>query len=392
MQEFGGWRRAATGVCGDTTVACQEGEMTSSALRLAVAVSAVAAVAGCGGPTAQVAPLATAPPSLGTAAQAEVAPVSAPAPPVIAATAAPTSAPAAPPSVAPAPSARPPVAHAPITSSPARATVAAPPAPAAPHIMVIVMENREASSVLGQPDAPYINSLAATYGTATQWYGVGHPSLPNYLAMISGSDQGVRDDGTGYAFAGPTLVDELAARGIGWRAYMEDMPSPCFGGASSGGYAKKHDPFMYFTSITGNPAQCARVVPHTQLGTDLQSGTAPPFLFVTPNLCDDGHDCGNASADSWLRSEMQMVMASGWFQRRGSVVITWDEGGSSSGCCGDAAGGQIPTIVVTGGGRRRLDTPGDHYGMLRAIEEAYGVGLLGESANPGDGDLRTLLA
>ena len=368
--------------------------MTSSAPRLAAAVLALAAIAGCGGPAAQVASLATAAPTLGTVAPEPAAPVSAPAPPPAAATAAPTPAPAPPPaSVAPALPARGPVAYAPARNAPARATPAAPPpAPAAPHIMVIVMENRESTAVLGAPDAPYITSLAAAYGVATHWYGVSHPSLPNYLAMISGSDQGVHDDGTGYAFTGPTLVDELAARGIGWRAYMEDMPSPCFGGASSGGYAKKHDPFMYFTSITANPAQCARVVPHTRLSTDLQSGTAPPFLFVTPNLCDDGHDCGNASADSWLRGEMQMVMASRWFRQRGSVVITWDEGSSSNGCCGGAAGGQIPTIVVTAAGQRRLDTPGDHDGMLRALEEAYGVGLLGESANPADGDLRPLLA
>ena len=268
-----------------------------------------------------------------------------------------------------------------------------PPPPAGPaHIMVIVMENREASSVLGQPDAPYINSLATSYGLATHWYGVSHPSLPNYLTMVSGSDQGVHDDGTGYVFAGPTLVDQLAAHGIGWKAYMEDMPSPCFGGSSSGGYAKKHDPFMYFTSITRSPAQCGRVVPHGRLSSDLAAGTAPPFLFVTPNLCDDGHDCPNSVADGWLKREMGMVTGSGWFRQGGSVVITWDEGGTDNGCCGDAAaGGQIATIVVTAAGHRRLDTSGDHYGTLRALEEDYGVGLLG-SSNAGNGDLRPLLA
>jgi phosphatidylinositol-3-phosphatase len=273
------------------------------------------------------------------------------------------------------------------------ATQAAPP-PAAgpPHVMVIVMENREASSVLGRPDAPYITSLATGYGQATRWYGVSHPSLPNYLAMISGSDQGVHDDGTGYTFGGPTLVDQLAGRGIGWKAYMEDMPSPCFGGGSSGSYAKKHDPFVYFSSITGNSGQCARVVPHGQLAGDLQAGTAPPFLFVTPNMCNDGHDCGNATADGWLKGEMQMVMGSSWYRQGGSVIVTWDEGGSNAGCCGGAAGGQIATIVVTAAGQRRLDTAGDHYGMLRALEEAYGVGYLGRAADPASGDLRPLLA
>jgi hypothetical protein len=282
------------------------------------------------------------------------------------------------------------VSSSPAPSSPAPAAPAA--APPAPHVMVIVMENREESDVIGRPDAPYTTSLANDYGQATHWYGVSHPSLPNYLAMISGSDQGVHDDRTSYSFRGPTLVDELAQRGIGWKAYMEDMPSPCFGGGSSGGYAKKHDPFMYFSSITGNPAQCGRVVPHGQLPTDLAGGSAPPFIFVTPNLCDDGHDCSTATADSWLKGEMGMVMGSTWFKQGGSVVITWDEGASSNGCCGGAAGGQIATIVVTAAGHRRLDTAGDHYGMLRALEEDYGVGLLGSSANAANGDLRPLLA
>jgi phosphatidylinositol-3-phosphatase len=277
-------------------------------------------------------------------------------------------------------------------SSPATPATQAAPAAAPPHVMVIVLENREASSVLGRPDAPYINSLAGGYGQATHWYGVSHPSLPNYLAMISGSDQGVHDDGTGHTFGGPTLVDQLAGRGIGWKAYMEDMPSPCFGGGSSGNYAKKHDPFMYFSSITGNPGQCARVVPHGQLAGDLQAGTAPPFLFVTPNMCNDGHDCGNATADGWLKGEMRMVMGSSWYRQGGSVIVTWDEGASNAGCCGGAAGGQIATIVVTAAGQRRLDTPGDHVGMLRALEEAYGVAYLGRAADPASGDLRPLLA
>ena len=325
-------------------------------MRLAIAAVALVALAGCGSP----------------------APVSSPSSTVQSSATPSVVVPSPPASTAPAGSAAP------------VATAATPPGP--PHVMVIVMENREESSVVGQPDAPYTTSLANGYGQATHWYGVSHPSLPNYLAMVSGSTQGVSDDGTSYSFAGPAFVDQLAQRGIGWRAYMEDMPSPCFGGASSGRYAKKHDPFMYFRSITATPAQCARVVPHGQLAGDLAAGTAPPFLWVTPNLCDDGHDCGNSTADSWLKGEMQLVMGSTWYRQGGSVVITWDEGGSDNGCCGGAAGGQIATIVVTAAGRRRLDTPGDHYGMLRALEEAYGVGFLGAAGNAANGDLRPLLA
>jgi phosphatidylinositol-3-phosphatase len=278
-------------------------------------------------------------------------------------------------------------------ASPAASPPVAPVGPAAaPHVMVVLEENREYGSVIGDPSAPYVNSLADGGGLATHWYGVGHPSLPNYLALISGSTQGVHDDGTQHSFAGPTLVDQLAARGIGWRAYMEGMPSPCFQGPSAGGYAKKHDPFIYFRSVTGSPAQCSRVVPLDRLATDLRDGTAPPFLWVTPDLCHDGHDCSTATADAWLRSEMQTVTSSAWYRQGASVIVTWDEGSSGQGCCRGAAGGQIPTIVVGPGGRRRLDAPGDHDGTLRAIEEVYGVGLLGAAADPAAGDLRPLLA
>jgi hypothetical protein len=300
------------------------------------------------------------------------------------------------PSAAPAGASSPAVVVPSLLPATAAATPAATPPPAPPptlpHVMVILMENREESSVIGRSDAPYMNQLASSYGLATHWYGVSHPSLPNYLALISGSDQGVHDDGTQYSFAGQTLVDQLAARGVGWKAYMEDMPSPCFGGPSSGRYAKKHDPFVYFRSITGTPAQCARVVPHTQLATDLAAGTAPPFLWVTPNLCNDGHDCDNRTADSWLRGEMQTVMGSAWYRQGGSVIITWDEGSSVSGCCAVPAGGQIPTIVVTAAGQRRLDAPGDHLGTLRALEEVYGVGYLAGAGSATHGDLRPLLA
>jgi len=263
---------------------------------------------------------------------------------------------------------------------------------AAPHIMVILEENEEYGSVIGnRVAAPYFNSLADGGGLATAWYGVGHPSLPNYLALISGSTWGVTSDGAPI-LPGPTVVDQLASRGIGWRAYMEGMPTPCYSGIGGGdGYAKKHDPFMFFGTIVNNPAKCAQVVPFDRLAADLQSNTAPPFLWVTPNLCNDGHDCGVTAADTWLRSEMPVIQNSAWYRQGASVVITWDEGGSDASCCTGAGGGQIATIVV-GRGPRRLTTQGDHFGTLRAVEEAYGLPLLGAAANPANGDLRPLIS
>lgn len=261
-----------------------------------------------------------------------------------------------------------------------------------PHVLVIVEENREYSGVIGSSAAPYVNRLASKYGLATRSYGRAHPSLPNYLDLLSGSTWGVTDDGTGYLFPGPTFVDQLAGAGIGWRAYMEGMPSACYGGGSSGGYAKKHDPFMYFSSITQNAAQCANVVPYSQASSDLASGSAPPFLWVTPNLCDDGHDCSTQTMDSWLSANLPMFLSSSWFQQDGEVILTWDEGSTDAGCCGSAWGGHVATIVIAGHGGRAVTSGAavDHAGTLATLETLYGLPPLREAACGCSGNLRGL--
>ena len=274
----------------------------------------------------------------------------------------------------------------------ARTAATAAPVPA-PHVMLIVEENRSESDVIGSSDAPYINSLAATNGLALAAYGQSHPSLPNYLELLSGSTQGVTDDGTQYSFAGPTLVDQLAQHGTTWRAYMESMPSVCYTGVSSGEYAKKHDPFMYFQSITQNQSQCRNVAPFGSLHADLISTHAPDFIWVTPNLCDDGHDCSTATADSWLATNLAPVLSSSWFRQDGVVIITWDEGSDTSGCCGGADGGHIATIVVAANQQERTTSTAtvDHAGTLRTIEQLYGVPLLADAARTCSGDLTQLL-
>ena len=269
--------------------------------------------------------------------------------------------------------------------------VAAQPTPL-PHVMLIVEENRSESAVIGAAGAPYINALASTHGLATA-YAQSHPSLPNYLELLSGSTWGVSDDGTGYAFSGSTLVDELQQRGVGWRAYLESMPAGCYAGAGINGYAKKHDPFMYFSAITDNAGSCANVVPFSQLTADLASQNAPAFMWVTPNLCDDGHDCSNAAMDGWLAAHLPPVLSSSWFADDGVVIITWDEGSDSAGCCGGAHGGRIATIVVSSWlhGHATSAQPVDHAGTLRTIEELYHVPLLRDAACACSGDLLPLI-
>jgi len=259
--------------------------------------------------------------------------------------------------------------------------------------MVVVLENREDSDVLGSADAPYLNQLARRYGLAADSYAQSHPSLPNYLTLIGGQTFGIASDCDSCSVHGPNLVDQLEAAGIGWRAYMEGVPGPCYRGDSTDqGYAKKHDPFMYFPQIADSPARCGRVVPLSGLAADL-AGAAPPFLWVTPDLCHDGHDCSTATMDRWMSGFLPSVLASPWFGADGAVIVTFDEGSSSAGCCRYATGGRLYTVVVSAAARpgARSDQPVDHAGTLGTIEDVYGLSRLGLAACLCSGSLTGLL-
>ena len=268
---------------------------------------------------------------------------------------------------------------------------AALPASAASHVVVIVMENEESSSVIGNAAAPYINSLARRYGLATQSYGVTHPSLPNYLALTSGSTQGATSDCTSCHFGARSIIDQLEAAKISWRAYLEGVPSPCFTGAGAGGYAKKHNPFIYYDDVAGSRSRCRNLVGFSSLASDLSHGTLPTYVWITPNLCDDMHDCSIATGDRFLARTVPALLRE--LGPSGFLVLTWDEGTSGAGCCGGAAsGGRIPTIVagptVRPGGRSAV--PVDEYGVLRTIEGALGLPALGAAADARNGTLNGL--
>jgi acid phosphatase len=255
------------------------------------------------------------------------------------------------------------------------------------HVMVIVEENHSYSDIIGNTsEAPYMNSLVTQYGLGTNWFGLSHPSEPNYLGMVSGSIWDNPRDSTPQndSYPGPTVVDQMASAGIGWKAYMEDMPQPCdlTHTYSPAYYDVNHNPFMYFQSIRSDPAQCNRDVPFTQFAGDLSSNTMPPFVFISPNLNHDMHNGTIQQADTWLHSTMSQVFSSQWYAQGGIVIITWDEGESSD---------QIPVIVVDArDAGKRLTTKGDHYGMLRAIEEAYALPFLGHAADSSVDDLTPL--
>jgi hypothetical protein len=254
--------------------------------------------------------------------------------------------------------------------------------PSAPfdRVIVLVMENREYSEVIGSSHAPYVNGLATRFTLATQYYAASHPSVPNYLALIGGSTFGISSDCTSCSVAGRNLVDQLQAHGISWKAYMQGMPSACYQGAFSGRYAKKHDPFLYFDDVRQNSARCHLVVPFSQLGQDIASGGLPRFVWITPDLCNDGHDCSTATADAFLKHQVPALLQQ--LGSNGVLFLTWDEGASDRGCCRYAGGGHVVTIVAGPGARlhARSGVSLDHYSLLRAIEDGWGLPRLGHAA------------
>jgi phosphatidylinositol-3-phosphatase len=260
------------------------------------------------------------------------------------------------------------------------------------HVVVIVMENAEYGEVIGSAKAPYVNSLARRYGLATQSFAITHPSLPNYLALTSGSTQGIGSDCSGCAVSATNIVDQLEAAKISWRAYLEDLPGPCFHGAGAGAYAKKHNPFAYYRDIARSPARCRKLVGFARLAADLRAGSLPSYAWISPNLCDDGHDCGVAAGDRFLARTVPALLRE--LGPHGMLVLSWDEGVSDAGCCGVAAGGRIATIVAGPDVRRgaRMAAPIDHYGVLASIEQALGLPALAGAADPRSGRLWGLFA
>jgi phosphatidylinositol-3-phosphatase len=245
--------------------------------------------------------------------------------------------------------------------------------PAFDHIFVIVMENHAYSEIIGDSvDAPYINQLAANYGLATNYVAVAHPSLPNYFALTGGDTFGVTTDCTTCFGNPPNLVaDRVAPSGRTWRAYQENMPSACFTGDSYP-YAQKHNPFVYFNDIR-TTAQCGNVVPMTGLASDLAATTTTPaYGWITPNLCDDMHDCPIASGDTWLSKTVPLILGSPAFTNQNSLLfITWDEDDSSQ-------SNHVPTLVISRsvGTGFRSEAAYDHYSLLRTIEDAWGLAPL----------------
>ncbi len=242
------------------------------------------------------------------------------------------------------------------------------------HVVVIVFENKDTAQVLGNRAAPTFNTIARRYATLTRYYGVAHPSLPNYLALVSGSTHGIRTDCTDCVVSGPSLADTLERAGRTWKLYAEGLPSPGFTGPFAGAYAKKHNPFVYFHDVLSSPARLARVVALPQLRADLRARAVPDLAVVVPNLCHSMHDCSVSVGDRWLRSTLPPLLG----LPDTVVFVLFDEGTSSV-----RGGGHVPAIAAGTAVRRGARFSGltSHYGVLRTIETAWQLPLLGRSAS-----------
>lgn len=242
------------------------------------------------------------------------------------------------------------------------------------HVFVVAMENHSYSEVWNTSSSPYITQLGNAYALATNYYAITHPSLPNYLDLYGGSNYGITTDcdpSSSCHVNAVNLADNLEAKGLTWRAYMESMPSPCYLTAS-GNYAPKHNPFVYFDDIRTNTTRCnSHDVPYTSLSSDLASAaTTPNFVFITPNLCNDMHDCSVSTGDTWLSNNLPPILNSAACTvDKCLLILTWDEDDNSS-------SNHVLTIFAGSAAKTGGVTSAssyNHFSMLRTVEDIFGL-------------------
>jgi hypothetical protein len=235
------------------------------------------------------------------------------------------------------------------------------------HVVVVIEENHAYNSVIGNSGAPYINSLAGQGALFSNSFAITHPSEPNYLALFSGSTQGLTNDSCPHTYTGANLGQELVSAGLTFTGYSETMPSAGFTGCTSGTYARKHNPWVNFSNVPSGSNQTFAAFP-------TNFATLPTLSIVVPNLRNDMHDGTVAQGDTWLRTNLDAYAQ--WAKTHNSLlVVTWDEDDSS-------ASNHIPTIfvgqhVLQGTYAERIN----HYNVLRTLEDAYGLPRAGASSS-----------
>ena len=264
------------------------------------------------------------------------------------------------------------------------------------HIVIITFENKGYEKIIDNPLMPAYNMYALGNTLLTGYHAVAHPSLPNYIAMIGGDTFGITDTCEDCFVNSPSLPDLIEASGRTWKAYQEDMETPCqLGDHGEHGYVQHHDPFVYFDSIRLNKERCEKsVVPLDRLDADIQAGNLANFIFITPNMCHNSHDCNLIVSDGWLTGLLMKLIPA--LEKQSSnylVVLNWDEGDTHGSCCSlpSDAGGRIPVVLISPRARDGFQdpTPYTHYSLLKTISKAWGLPYLGHAA---DGDQRLILA
>jgi hypothetical protein len=232
-------------------------------------------------------------------------------------------------------------------------------------VVWILMENENLSGVIGNPSAPYTTALAGNSGLATNYSAVAHPSLPNYIALTSGSTQGIVDDAnpSSHHLAVASIFSEL---GSNWRSFEEAMPTNC-DQTNSGLYAVRHNPAAYYTDIS---SACA--IQDVSLGATVPLSAA--FTLVTPNLCNDMHSCSVAAGDAWLHGFVPRLLATPEYVSGNTVIlVVWDESAS-------ATSNRVPLIAIWPWTTRVSSGAAfTHYSLLRTTEDLLGVPALGNA-------------
>src|SRR5712692_873423 len=257
------------------------------------------------------------------------------------------------------------------------------------HVFVIMMENTGFDSLIGNPNAPWINSAASTNGLATSYFGVTHPSQPNYIAATSGSTNGVAND-SDTTIDVPNIVDQLEANRKTWKAYMQSYSlcaTPLDHSCGNQLYERKHNPFISYQDVQSNPARVAKIVDFSQFSTDLAKNTVPNYAWISPDQCHDMHGRASTPSDPCDFSQVQSLIATGdaflkstvnqitnsqaWQNSNSAIFITWDESDfpfkDTSGCCdANPGGGHVVTLVLLCENEtaRTSSVAYNHYSML----------------------------
>jgi hypothetical protein len=237
------------------------------------------------------------------------------------------------------------------------------------HAVIVVEENHDYAQV-DSAAMPYLHTLMAQYGYATQYYANTHPSIGNYFVLTAGQII-TNSDSYSATIADDNIVRHLLAAGKTWKSYAEDLPSVGYTGQKSGNYARKHNPLSFFSDVVNDSAQVKRLVPFTQFATDLAGDSLPNYSFVVPNLCNDAHDCSLQTADTWLQTNIAPLLTSASFQADGLLVIVFDEADSDN----THGGGRIVWTAISPKAKQSLSssTLYQHESTLRLMAEGLGL-------------------